>query len=37
MLKIGRAHLFAEVVLLVGFENIDWKDRMNYLGTESLY
>lgn len=29
MLKIGRAHLFAEVVLLVGFENIDWRDRMN--------
>lgn len=29
MLKIGRAHLFAEVVLLAGFENIDWRDRMN--------
>lgn len=29
MLKIGRAHLFAEVVLLVDFESIDWRDRMN--------
>lgn len=37
MLRIGRAHLFAEVVLSVGFENIDWKDRMNCLGTVTLY
>lgn len=37
MLKIGRAHLFAEVVLSVGFENIDWEDRKNWLGTGTLY
>lgn len=37
MLRIGRAHLFAEVVLLVGFENIDWEDRKNRFGTGILY